>query len=117
MLELHDGIKINVKIPAGKLITFDVQANEPVKNVKSRIYEKEGISVVQQQLIFAGKELEDDRTLSDYHITSNCTISVLMHRQASKEKCVRVMCVNIQMKAIEQYFYVALFLMLYKTGP
>ena len=90
ILELHDCvmIKINVKTPSGKLITLDVLPNDPVKNVKKKINEKEGISVVQQQLIFAGKELKDERTLHDYNVTSNSTVSMFLPCQASTEKCV-----------------------------
>ena len=88
ILELRDSVNINVKTPAGKLISFEVQPSDPIKNVKNKIYEREGFLAVQHQLIFAGKELEDDRPLSDYHITSNSTISMRMHRQASTEKCV-----------------------------
>ncbi|XP_024530827.1 NEDD8 [Selaginella moellendorffii] len=75
---LLGGTMIKVKTLTGKEIEIDIEPNDTIERIKERVEEKEGIPPVQQRLIFAGKQMNDDKTARDYNIEGGSVLHLVL---------------------------------------
>ncbi|BDA40704.1 probable ubiquitin-NEDD8-like protein RUB1 [Coccomyxa sp. Obi] len=75
---LRGGMMIKVKTLTGKEIEIDIEPSDTIERVKERVEEKEGIPPIQQRLIFAGKQMNDDKTAKDYNIEGGSVLHLVL---------------------------------------
>ena len=70
--------QIFIKTLTGKSLTLEVTDTDTIASIKQKIFEKDGIPIDQQRLVFNGKQLEDGQTIADYNINADANIHLVL---------------------------------------
>ena len=73
-----DAMRVYVKNLHGVTVTLEVEPKTTIAEVKKQIQDKQGWLPENMRLLYAGKQLDDGRTLADYNIQQECTIHICM---------------------------------------
>ncbi|XP_073322774.1 polyubiquitin-like [Pagrus major] len=74
--DLHPTFEVFLKDLQGKTTTYDIRPDETVMNFKRRVESREGVPANQQRLIYQSRELQDEKSLSDYNVEALGTINM-----------------------------------------
>jgi ubiquitin len=79
-----------VKTLTGKTITLEVEPDDLIESVKSKLQDKEGVPLDQQKLIFKGNELQSDTKLYDYNVKNESVIHMVLGLKGGSFKDVKI---------------------------
>jgi ubiquitin len=82
-------MQIFVKMLTGKTVTLEAESYNTIKHLKELIYTQEGHKVEDQCIIFAGKPLEDGKTIEDYKLDKESTLHLVLRTTKSKKYFVK----------------------------
>ncbi len=71
-------MQLFVKTLTGKAVSLNCNPNDDIMSIKFKLYEKEDIPIDQQRMIFAGMQLENFKTLTEYNITGSSTVHLVL---------------------------------------
>ncbi|XP_047062417.1 polyubiquitin-like [Lolium rigidum] len=102
MLDLQENMQIYImETQTGKMITLEVDSLDTIDKVKSKVQDKEGFLKGQQCLIFANKQLEDDRTLAELNIWKESTLLLVLHPVSPGKMPIYVQCEDGKIISLE----------------
>ena len=85
----NSNIKICIKILTGKSFDLEVNQTDTIKIIKDKINTKENIPPEQQGLVFAGKTMEDEKTLYDYSIENESTLHLVLRLNSVRKLTIK----------------------------
>jgi hypothetical protein len=71
-------MQLNIKTMSGRTITVEVEPDEAIESLKAKIAAQEGVPAEQQRLVFGSKQLDGRRSVADYGLGDQSTISLVL---------------------------------------
>jgi hypothetical protein len=73
-------MQLNIKKQSGGSFTIEANDSDTIRAIKQKIQEKEGIAVQDQNIIFSGRKLEDDRMVNEYNFSGSSMVHLIVSK-------------------------------------